>query len=193
MKKNKKTKLGVTQDQVLGLQRAQAYYHPPARGALVPLCEDRQRGSALWSLSAAAPPQSIWEGRPLRRCCKEVQALLPLNYSWGGWLAPSRHRGPVWMEREKLRCANRPIQGPRCWKFPGFLPATHRTRPLSSQPHPRQVLAAVERGGTRDRGPDRAQSPSAGRGSRMGFYLGQREGTLGAESVCGFGSAKTKE
>lgn len=142
-----------------GLQRAQAYYHPPARGALIPFCEDRQWGSAFWSLSAATPPQSIWEGRPLRRCCKEVQALLPLNYSWGGWLAPSRRRGPVWMEREKLRCANRPIQGPRCWKFPGFLPATHRTRPLSSQPHSRQVLAAVERGGTRDRGPNRAQSP----------------------------------
>ena len=71
-KKKKKKKLGVTQDQVLGLQRAQAHYRPPARGALVPFCEDRQRGSAFWRLSAAPPTQSIWEGRPLRRCCKEV-------------------------------------------------------------------------------------------------------------------------
>lgn len=153
----KKKKLGVTQDQVLGLQRAQAHFHPPATGALVPFCENRQRrrggGGGLpssfpdpgmpicgcphlqhcsaQSLSAALP-QSTWEGRPLRRCCREVQALLPLNYSWVGWLAPSWRWGPVWMEREKLRCANRPIQGPRCWKFLGFLPATHRTCPLSS-------------------------------------------------------------
>lgn len=143
LKKKKKNSLVSLRTRSWGPQRA-----------LVPFCEDRQRrrggggglpsafpdpgmpicgGPHLQHCSAqslsAALPQSTWEGRPLRRCCREVQALLPLNYSWVGWLAPSRHWGPVWMEREKLRCANGPIQGPRCWKF---LPATHRTRPLSS-------------------------------------------------------------
>lgn len=45
-----------------GLQRAQAYYHPPARGALIPFCEDRQWGSAFWSLSAATPPPEYLGG-----------------------------------------------------------------------------------------------------------------------------------
>ena len=92
---------------------------PQLGGPSFPSVRTGSRGLPSGGCLQHPPTQSIWEGRPLRRCCKEVQAFLPLNYSWGGWLAPSRCRGPVWMEGEKLRCANRPIQGPRRWKFPG--------------------------------------------------------------------------
>lgn len=51
-----KKKLGVTQGQVLGLQRAQAHFDPPATGALVPFCVDRQQGR--WGGVCLLPSQT---------------------------------------------------------------------------------------------------------------------------------------
>lgn len=59
-----KKKLGVTQGQVLGLQRAQAHFDPPATGALVPFCVDRQQGRWGGGLPSAFPDP----GMPICGC-----------------------------------------------------------------------------------------------------------------------------
>lgn len=188
----KKKKLGVAQDQVLGLQRAQAHYHPPARGALIPFCEDRQRGSDFWSLSAASPHPEYLGGASPEKMLQGGAGPLTSELQLGRVAGPLQVSGTSVDGKRKAEMCQQTHPRTKMLEIPRVLTCNSQDPP-SLLPDPPKASSGCS-GERWDAGPwARAQSPSAGRVSGMGFYLGQREGTSGAESVCGFGSAKTKE
>lgn len=78
-----KKKLGVTQGQVLGLQRAQAHFDPPAMGALVPFCVDRQQGQWGGGSAFCLPrPRNahLWVPPPPALQCPEPVCSPPPEY-----------------------------------------------------------------------------------------------------------------
>ena len=189
----KKKKLVVTQDQVLGLQRAQAHYRPPARGALVPFCEDRQQGSAFWRLSAAPPHPEYLGGASPEKMLQGGASLLTSELQLGRVAGPLQVSGTSVDGRRKAEMCQQTHPRTKTLEIPRGLTCNSQDPP-SLLPDPPKASSGCSGERWDAAGPwARAQSPSAGRVSGMGCYLGQREGTSGAESVCAFGSAKTKE